>query len=154
MTADPEAEARAICAGTMYMTLATADANGRPWATPVYAALDDPAELLWVSRPETRHSQNIAARPRIAMVVFDSTVAPGTGQAVYMTATAGQVTDAAALASGLGVVSGVSRRQGAREFGVDDVTGDARLRLYRADVHEHSILDPSSPFDVRVEVRL
>jgi hypothetical protein len=46
----------------------------------------------------------------------------------------------------------VSVRQGEKEFGVHQVTGDARLRLYRARVHEHSILDPDSPYDVRVAV--
>jgi hypothetical protein len=46
----------------------------------------------------------------------------------------------------------VSASQGAGELGLDEVTGDARLRLYRASVSQHSILDPDSPFDVRVEV--
>jgi hypothetical protein len=45
-------------------------------------------ELYWVSYPGARHSQNIAVRPQIAMVVFDRTVPAGTGQGVYMSATA------------------------------------------------------------------
>jgi hypothetical protein len=47
----------------------------------------DYRELYWVSYPGARHSQNIAVKPQIAMVVFDSTVPPGTDQAVYMSAT-------------------------------------------------------------------
>ena len=43
--------------------------------------------------------------------------------------------------------------RGAQELGLDEVTGEARLRLYRASVHEYWILDPDSPFDVRVSVR-
>jgi hypothetical protein len=86
------------------------------------------------------------------MVVFDSTVAPGTGQAVYMTATAERVSDPSAVEHGIGILSRVSVTQTGEEFGLDQVTGDARLRLYRASVREHSILDPESPFDVRVEV--
>jgi hypothetical protein len=39
------------------------------------------------------------------------------------------------------------------QLGLDEVTGEARLRLYRASVHEYWILDPDSPFDVRVSVR-
>jgi hypothetical protein len=46
----------------------------------------------------------------------------------------------------------VSVRQGGGEWGSDKVTGEARLRLYRANVHEYSILDPDVPFDVRVDV--
>ena len=86
------------------------------------------------------------------MIVFDSTVEPGTGQGVYMRATAEQVTDPAEIEHGIGVFSRVSVRQGMKEYGPDDVTGDARLRLYRARVQEHSILDPDSPYDVRVAV--
>ena len=70
-----------------------------------------------------------------------------------MTATAARVTDLGEIEYGIGIVSRVSVRQGLDEFSVAQVTGDARLRLYRARVHEHSILDPDSPHDVRIEVR-
>ena len=135
-----------------YMTLATADADGVPWASPVWFAQENYRELFWVSHPGARHSQNIAVRSRIGMVVFDSTVEPGTGQAVYMNASAEQVTDSGAVEHGIDIFSRVSVRQGSDEFGLDQVTGDARLRLYRASVSDFSILDPDSPFDVRVEV--
>jgi hypothetical protein len=42
---------------------------------------------------------------------------------------------------------------GEEEWGPDRVTGEARLRLYRASIREYSILDPDVPFDVRVDVR-
>jgi hypothetical protein len=44
-------------------------------------------------------------------------------------------------------------RHGDQEWGLDRVTGEARLRLYRASVQEYSILDPDVPQDVRVDVR-
>jgi Pyridoxamine 5'-phosphate oxidase len=120
----------------------------------VWFANEDYRELYWVSYPGARHSQNIAVRPQIAMVVFDSTVPAGTGQGVYMTATAEQLTDAGAIEHGIGVFSRESVRQGGEEeWGPDQVTGEARLRLYRASVREYSILDPDVPFDVRVDVR-
>jgi nitroimidazol reductase NimA-like FMN-containing flavoprotein (pyridoxamine 5'-phosphate oxidase superfamily) len=145
--------ARAILDAGSYVVLATADADGVPWASPVWFAKEDYRELYWVSYPGARHSLNIAVRPQIAMVAFDSTVPPGTGQGVYMTATAEQLTDLAAIEHGMGVFSRESVRQGAEEWGPDKVSGEARLRLYRANVHEHSILDPDVPFDVRVDVR-
>jgi nitroimidazol reductase NimA-like FMN-containing flavoprotein (pyridoxamine 5'-phosphate oxidase superfamily) len=144
--------ARTILDTGLYVVLATADGDGVPWASPVWYAMEDYRALYWVSHPGARHSRNIALRPQIAMVVFDSAVAPGTGQAVYMTATAEQVTDPAAVEHAIGTISRVSLRQGAEEFGLDQVSGDARLRPYRASVHQHSILDPDSPFDVRVDV--
>ena len=144
--------ARDIIRANSYVVLATADAHGTPWASPVWFASEGHAQLYWVSHPAARHSQNIAVRPQISMVVFDSTVAPGTGQAVYMTATAQQLTDPAEVEHAITVFSRESIREGGEEWGVDAVSGQARLRLYRARMHESWILDPDSPFDVRVAV--
>lgn len=144
--------ARAVLEANSYAVLATADADGVPWGSPVWFAYEDPREIFWVSAPDARHSQNIAVRPLIGMVVFDSTARPNTGQAVYMTATAELVADPATIERGLAVFNRRSVAQGMAEWGPDRVTGAARLRLYRASVLEHSILDPDSPYDVRVEV--
>ncbi len=146
--------ARDILDANAYVVLATVDEDGRPWASPVWFALEDYRELFWLSYPGARHSENIAARPQIAMVVFDSTAAPETGQAVYMSATVDQISDPDDIARGVGVVASVSARQGGRHFTPANVTGDARLRLYRAAVHDHWILDPDSRYDVRVAVTL
>ncbi len=86
------------------------------------------------------------------MAVFDSTAKPGEGQAVYMSADAELLTDPVVIERGLAVFSRRAVRQGIGEWGADRVSGDARLRLYRATVHEHWILDPDSPYDVRVQV--
>jgi nitroimidazol reductase NimA-like FMN-containing flavoprotein (pyridoxamine 5'-phosphate oxidase superfamily) len=145
--------ARSILDAGIYVVLATADAEGVPWASPVWFATEDYRELYWVSYPGARHSQNIAVRPQIAMVVFDSTVPSGTGQAVYMTAIAEQLSDPAAIEHGIEVFSRESVRQGGQEWGLDRVTGEGRLRLYRASVQAYSILDPDVPLDVRVDVR-
>lgn len=145
--------AREILGAHSYVVLATTDVDGLPWASPVWFAMEDYAELFWVSHPGARHSRNIAVRPQVAMVVFDSTVLPGSGQAVYMTASAEELTDPDSIERGIAVFSRESVRQEAGQLGVDEVTGEARLRLYRARVKEYWILDPDSPFDVRVGVR-
>src|SRR4051812_21497668 len=85
---DPALVAGAIIDANQYLTLATADGDGHHWAAPVWYAHDDYRDFLWVSRPEARHSRNIAARPELAIVIFDSTVPAGTGQAVYAEALA------------------------------------------------------------------
>ena len=87
-----EAMARAIVDGNRYMTLSTADAGGMPWASPVWFAAASYSELFWVSKPGARHSQNIAARPEVGIVIFDSTVPISTGKAVYIAARAEEVT--------------------------------------------------------------
>jgi hypothetical protein len=90
----------------------------RAVASPVTFAKEHYRQLLWVSHSGARHSQNIAGRPQIAMVVFDSTVEPGTGhrapgigQRVYMTATTERVTDPGAVEQGIGILSRVYVRQ-------------------------------------------
>jgi nitroimidazol reductase NimA-like FMN-containing flavoprotein (pyridoxamine 5'-phosphate oxidase superfamily) len=70
---DPELVLRAVVDANAYMTLATADADGRPWASPVWFAHEGYGEFFWVSRPDTRHSRNLVTRPSVAIVIFDST---------------------------------------------------------------------------------
>jgi hypothetical protein len=122
--------ARAIIDAGRYMTLATADTAGVPWASPVWYAPRGYSELFWISYPDARHSRNLAERPQLAIVIFDSTVAPGHGQAVYMEAEAAEATD------GVEVFSARSVAQGLGEW--QDVSGP--LRLYRAVVARHWML--------------
>jgi pyridoxine/pyridoxamine 5'-phosphate oxidase len=114
---------------TSYMTLATADADGNPWISPVYFTPVDHRTFYWVSSPEAVHSRNIAVRPEVRIVFFDSTVPVGHAEASYVGATAGPVPDAE-VAAAVRVYS--ARLGGARSFGVEEVTGAADLRLYAA----------------------
>ncbi len=132
--------ARAIVDANPYMTLATADAAGRPWPTPVCFAPASYRELLWVSRPDTRHSRNIAVRPEVGIVVFDSRAPIGTGRAVYMTATAG-VIPAAELERLVAVFSRSAEARGGAAWSVDDVGPAAPFRLYRAEPSQQWVLD-------------
>ena len=93
MRKDAAAIAREVLDGNLYMTLATADAAGRPWATPVFFTADGPTRFYWVSSPDARHSRNITERPEVGIVVFDSQVPVGGAEAVYMTGTAALVGD-------------------------------------------------------------
>ena len=68
--ADRSALARSIVDGSLYMVIATADESGRPWASPVYFAVDDYRDFFWVSSLEAQHSRNIALRPGVGIVVF------------------------------------------------------------------------------------
>ena len=132
--------ARRVLDAITYMTLATADAAGVPWACPVWYAPRGYSELFWISYPDARHSRNLAERPQLSIVIFDSTVAPGHGQAIYMTAEAAQTTD------GLEVFSARSVAQGLGEW--KDLSG--ALRLYRAVVAEHWMLGEGRDKRVRV----
>jgi Pyridoxamine 5'-phosphate oxidase len=134
-------QARAIVDAASYLTLATADAGGRPWASPVWFATADRRELVWVSHPDARHSRNIAARPEVAIVIFDSTQPPGTGAAVYLEARAEKV-PRDAFERCLAVYAGRSVRDGLglERWTEDDVRAPARHRLYRAVATAHWVL--------------
>ena len=129
--------ARSIVDTNRFMTLATADESGLPWASPVWYAPADYRELYWVSSPEARHSRNLAQRPQLAIVIFDSHE-PGGWKALYMSAVAEQLTD---VDGGIEVFSRRSAEQGLPLWTRDDVLSPARHRLYRATVSEHFVLD-------------
>ncbi|MFB9308611.1 putative pyridoxine 5'-phosphate oxidase superfamily flavin-nucleotide-binding protein [Agromyces hippuratus] len=136
----PPEMARRLIEQNTYLTLATADADGRPWASPVWFAARGLSEFFWVSRTARRHSHNIAARPEVALVVFDSTAPVGRAEAVYVDAVAQQV-DEADLAAALAVYSGCSVEQGLPAWDAAAVTGDAPHRLYVARATEVFVLD-------------
>jgi hypothetical protein len=140
--AERETMARAIIDGNGYMTLGTADADGLPWASPVWYAPASYREFFWVSRAGARHSRNIAVRPDVGIVIFDSTVPISTGKAVYLAARAEQVTAAGEIERGMSVFSRRSLERGGREWTPDDVAPDAALCLYRAMASEQFVLSP------------
>ena len=151
MTDDNAATARAIIDANRYMTLSTADASGLPWVSPVWFATTDHRRVLWVSDPEARHSRNLAERPELAIVIFDSTVVPGHAAPVYMSAVAERVTGGE-LAQGMAVFARACEAQGLPVWGLEDVEPPARHRLYRATAFEHFLLRDDR--DVRVPVSL
>jgi pyridoxine/pyridoxamine 5'-phosphate oxidase len=142
MTTDNNERAafEAIVSASSYMTLATADATGRPWASPVWFASTDFRQLFWVSSPDARHSQNLAARPELAISIFDSRQPPYSGQGVYVSAS-GEMVPESEIDAGLEVYSAVSRQRGLPEWDRSKVTSPAKHRLYRATATELFILD-------------
>ena len=64
--------AKTIIDANRYMAIGTADESGQPWVTPVWFAHEGYREFVWVSKPGAQHSRNIAARPQVAIVIFDS----------------------------------------------------------------------------------
>ena len=136
---DPAATAKAIIDANLYMVLGTADKHGHAWVSPVYYAHVDHREFIWVSRPETLHSRNLVARPEMSIVIFDSSVPIGTGQGVYMAATAQEVTGDARVAA-IDVFSRRAVGHGGRGWTLEDVEPPAEIRLYRATASAHYIL--------------
>ena len=134
-----------------YLVLATADAAGRPWSSPVYFAHIGFTEFLWVSSPDVTHSRNIAVRPEVGIAIFDSQAPIGAGQGVYMSAAA-QLLEDGETVQGIEAFSRRSVAHGGREWTSEDVRPGAGLRLYRATADSHWILAKDGRPDHRIPV--
>jgi nitroimidazol reductase NimA-like FMN-containing flavoprotein (pyridoxamine 5'-phosphate oxidase superfamily) len=140
--------AREIIDRSLYMVIATADPSGQPWASPVYFAPSGYRDFFWVSEPDATHSLNLRDRREVGIVIFDSSVAIGKGQGVYVLGVAREL-PAHETAEGIKIFSKRSVGHGGGEWSVEDVSPPARHRLYQATAEGHYVLD-----DHRVEVRL
>jgi nitroimidazol reductase NimA-like FMN-containing flavoprotein (pyridoxamine 5'-phosphate oxidase superfamily) len=149
----PQQTARRIIAANNYLTLATADRDGRPWASPVYYTPDGGTDLYWVSRPGSRHSGNIAGRPEVGIVIYDSRVPLGAAEAVYLTAEAAPV-DQRDLERCAAIFN--ARYPELAPFTPERLRAPNPLRLYRAHIVEASVLlddgGPDIPQPITVPV--
>jgi hypothetical protein len=130
LQADLDATARRVIDANHYMALATREPDGGPRLSPVYYTAARYTDFYWISSPQARHSRNVVDRPEVELVIiFDSTVAVGEGEAVYVSATARPIRD-----DELEAVSPEAFRTmaGARRFAPDELRGGAPLRLFVA----------------------
>ncbi|MDH6219060.1 pyridoxamine 5'-phosphate oxidase family protein [Streptomyces pseudovenezuelae] len=153
-TATPAEIARGIVEKSLYMVLATADQDGRPWSTPVYFAHVDWREFIWVSSPQATHSHNIAVRPEVGIAVFDSSAPIGTGQGAYMSAVAAQVVDESEIERAIDVFSQRSVHHGGLVWTAADMGEAFGLTLYRAVADAHWILAKDGTPDHRIPAHL
>ena len=140
---DLAAHARAIIDANLYLTLGTTDADGRPWTSPVYFAPAGDRRFHWMSATDARHSRHLAERPQVSMVIFDSTVPPYHGRAVYADGEARELSG-----SDLDLALEAYPRpdgQGATPVTRSEVTAPAVYRLYQVTVSDMWILCPREP---------
>ena len=150
-TVDDAELAREVIDAGRYLVLASADADGRPWPTPVWYAREG-REFIWVSWPETRHSSNIEARSAVSFVIFETPVpVQGRTRAVYAEATAGEVSEPDRERC-LGAFDRRSRAEGLGAWTPERVTAPRDPRLYHAVVSRLFVLHPDR--DIRREVVL
>jgi nitroimidazol reductase NimA-like FMN-containing flavoprotein (pyridoxamine 5'-phosphate oxidase superfamily) len=145
---DLEAIVPAVVDADSYMMIGTADDNGLPWVSPVWCATADYKEF-WVSKPQAKHSRNLASRPQVSIVIFDSDE-PGGRKSAYLSATAEEVAGGD-VDRGIEIFSARSLVQGMRKGTRDDVRSPAPRPLYRAAASEYSVLWPQ---DQRMPVSL
>jgi hypothetical protein len=69
--------ARRVIDPNRFTTVGAADEEGVRWVSPVRYAPAEDRESFRLSDPYAKHSSNIAARPQVAIVIFDSQEAGG-----------------------------------------------------------------------------
>ena len=144
---DLDAVARSIVDANRFMALGTADASGTPWVSPLWYVPLSYREYVWVSRPETKHSRNLAERPEVAITIYDSH-RPGGWSAFYMAAVALELDD---VDDALEAFNRRSQAQGLRAWSRAEVVPPGEFRLYCATATEQFVLDDH---DARHRVQL
>jgi nitroimidazol reductase NimA-like FMN-containing flavoprotein (pyridoxamine 5'-phosphate oxidase superfamily) len=122
--------ARGVIDANRYLTLGTTEPDLRPRVSPVYFTHLGYRTFYWVSSPQARHSGNVSARPDVAIVIYDSSVPIGHGRAVYVGARASVVPQDELVHECGQAFARVS--DGAKQFQPHELSGEAALRLYRA----------------------
>ncbi|VXC03940.1 pyridoxamine 5'-phosphate oxidase family protein [Aeromicrobium sp. 9AM] len=140
---DLTAHAQALIDGNAYLTLGTVDRHGRPWITPVYFAADGLRDFYWMSSMDARHSRNLSVQSEVSLVVFDSTVPPYHGRALYA-ATAAREVPNDDLVGALEVYPGPVERGGS-VLTTEEVSGASPWRLYCATASDLWVLCPRAP---------
>lgn len=78
--------AKEIIEQNQYMTIASVDEFGYPWASPVAYVYDKKYNLYWVSVPESKHQKNIENNSKISLSIFDSHQRWGEGTGIQIEA--------------------------------------------------------------------
>lgn len=122
--------------GMQVMTIASADAKGKPWVSPVAYAIDSDFNFYWVSDVEALHSVNVRGRGTVALSIWD--VIDGRTVGLYVDALAHEAqSDEVERGS-----AALARRKQPTKFTIRsaaDVTGDAAWRIFVATPQELSL---------------
>lgn len=137
---DISKETKKIIAENIYCTVATATPDGKPWVSPVFFAYDDAYNIYWVSSKSALHSELIHINPRAAVVFFDTHAPEGAGTAVYIEATAKELSETDEVAAGVELFNARATDDDFKIKSAADVTGEGVWRIYKATPTQVSFL--------------
>ena len=126
---DFEKRAKEIISKIPYITIASLSKEGEPWNTPVFSAHDENYNFYWGSYRESQHAKNIRINPNVFLVIYDSTVLPGTGEGVYIKAVSEELEDPKEIEI---VHRLLKDRHVVPYWKIGEVKGDSPIRLYKA----------------------
>lgn len=147
-----------------FLSLATADAKGRPWVSPLVYGCDEQLRFYWASARDARHSVNVSANPCAALAIYDSRQIPNIAiQGFYAEGPVEELQEAE-LDHATRIFYGwrypvvhilAEKLKGPKHF-----FGDSPRRMYRLNTTQTYGLDPSghpiwgTKLDMRVDVSI
>jgi len=152
-------KAKKIIASNIYMVIATASSDGKPWISPVFFVYDNKYNLYWVSNKNAFHSQLVSKNKVASIVIFDSKAPEGEGDGVYFQVKVRELTE---MEEVLGAIELFNKRVTKNEFKIKsekEVTKEGVWRIYKAVPYNISKLTKGEfvngqYIDKRVEIKL
>jgi hypothetical protein len=112
-----------------YVTVATVSGDGQPWNTVVFSAYDANGNIYWGSNVDAQHSKNIRDNGKVFLLIYNSTVAAGTGVDIYIKATCTELDDPAEIKFAYTLLQ---TRRIIPYWKLENTQGDSPVRLYKA----------------------
>lgn len=151
---DLSKRAKEIIQKIEYATVASVTPEGMPWNSPVFTAYDQDYNFYWGTNEDSQKAKNIAANPNVFLIIYDSTAPSGTGDGVYIKATAEQITSPAEIKR----VFDLLDTRHTRPFWDFAAISKGPIRLYKATPGEVWVNDAGSKdgfyVDTRTEITL
>lgn len=155
MSKDLSKRAKEIIEQIQYVTIASVDKDGMPWNAPVFTAFDEQYNFYWGTHKESQKAQNIDRKPDVFLVIYNSTVPAGTGEGVYIKATAEQLTEPDEVRR---VFDLLKSRHATSFWDFAAVSEGGPIRLYKATPQKAWMNDDGHKnghyIDIRTEVEL
>lgn len=152
---DLSKRAKEIIAKIEYVTIASVTEEGLPWNSPVFTAYDEDYNFYWGTHLGSQKAKNIHANSNVFLVIYDSTVPSGTGEGVYIKASAQQITDPAEVKR---VFELLKSRHATSFWDFAAVGEDGPVRLYKATPQQAWMNDGDRKnghyIDTRTEIQL
>lgn len=152
---DLSKRAKEIIANINYITIASVTPEGLPWNSPVFSNFDEDYNFYWGTHKDSQKARNIAQNNNVFLVIYDSTVPPGTGEGVYVKAVAEQINDPEEVKRVFDLLKG---RHATEFWDFEAVSETGPIRLYKAIPQQVWMNNDGEKdghyIDIRTEVRL
>lgn len=125
-------KAKKIISENIYMTIATATKDGRPWISPVFFAYNENYNLFWVSNKDSLHSRLVRDNPQVAIVIFNSQAPEGEGDGVYFESTVIELEDKNEIKQAIELLGKRVTKEEFKVKRIEEVTSEGVWKIYRA----------------------